>query len=61
MSEYFTVAEVAERYRTSEGTVRFWRHAGRGPKGVKVGRHVLYPAEEIARYDAEIAEQASAS
>jgi transposase-like protein len=51
---YLTTAEVAEHYRTSPGTLRFWRHAGRGPKGVRVGKKVLYPAEEIERYDAEL-------
>jgi predicted DNA-binding transcriptional regulator AlpA len=50
-SEYLTTAEVAERYLTSPSTVRYWRHVGRGPKSVKVGRRVLYPEAEIRRYD----------
>jgi DNA-binding transcriptional MerR regulator len=49
-----TTAEVAERYRTAEATVRYWRHIGYGPKGVKVGRRVLYPVAEIERFDASL-------
>ena len=53
MDEYLKTTEVAEHYRTSEATVRYWRHIGYGPKGVKFGRRVLYPSAEIARFDAE--------
>lgn len=58
MSEaYLTTAEVAEYYRTVPGTVRWWRHKGYGPKGVRVGRRVLYPESEIRRFDAEMLDQ----
>lgn len=56
---YFTSAEVAARYRTPEPTVRYWRMIKYGPRGVKVGRRVLYPVAEIERFDAELALQAS--
>jgi hypothetical protein len=29
-----TTEEVAERFRTSPATVRYWRHIGSGPAGV---------------------------
>ncbi|MFF4846661.1 helix-turn-helix domain-containing protein [Streptomyces sp. NPDC001194] len=51
---YLTTAEVAERYRTAESTVRYWRHVGYGPRGVKVGRRVLYSESELARFDQEL-------
>lgn len=54
---YLTTAEVAERYRTAEATVRYWRHTGYGPKGVKAGRRVLYPLDEIERFDAQLRKQ----
>lgn len=57
---WLTTAEVALRYRTVPGTVRYWRHIGYGPKGVKNGRRVLYAASEIARFDAWLAEQSAA-
>jgi hypothetical protein len=42
--EYLTLVEVAERYRTTPATVRYWRHCGRGPRGVRIGTRVLYPS-----------------
>lgn len=59
--EYLTLPEVAERYRTTEGTVRYWRHVGYGPKGIKLGTRVLYPYAEIERFDAALAAQAAAA
>ena len=54
---YLTLPEVAEHYRTSPATVRFWRHKGIGPRGVVVGRRVLFSVDEIDRYDRELADQ----
>lgn len=56
--EYLTLPEVAKHYRTSAGTVRYWRHTGYGPKGIKLGTRVLYPRAEIQRFDRELAAQA---
>jgi DNA-binding transcriptional MerR regulator len=54
-ARYFTTAEVASRYRTAQSTVRFWRHRGYGPKGVKVGRRVLYSEVELERFEQALA------
>lgn len=59
--EYLTLPEVAEHYRTTEGTVRYWRHTGYGPKGVKIGTRVLYPRAEIKRFDRQLAEEVGAA
>lgn len=56
---YQTTDEVARRYRTTPGTVRYWRHVGYGPKGVRVGRRVLYSAAELARFDDWLAAKAA--
>jgi hypothetical protein len=45
--------ELAERLRTAPGTVRYWRFAGIGPRGVKIGRRVLYDLAEVERWEAE--------
>lgn len=50
---HLTTAEVAQRYRTSESTVRYWRHIGTGPRGVKIGRRVLYRESELTRWERE--------
>ncbi|WP_435859624.1 helix-turn-helix domain-containing protein [Streptomyces parvulus] len=54
MEHYLTTDEVAARYRTAAGTVRYWRHVGYGPKGTKVGRRFLYPAAAIQEFDEEL-------
>lgn len=55
MTDYLTTAEVAERYRTADATVRYWRMINYGPRGTKVGRRVLYPLAEIERFDQTLA------
>lgn len=59
--KYLVTAELAERYRTAESTIRYWRMIGYGPKGVKVGRKVLYPIDEVERFDKVLAEQGGAA
>jgi hypothetical protein len=56
--EYLTTAEVADWYRTVPSVIRYWRHAGTGPKGVLIGKRVLYPRDEIERFDRELRERA---
>jgi DNA-binding transcriptional MerR regulator len=53
-----TTAEVAEHCRTSPETVRYWRHIGKGPDSFKLGRRVLYDAEDVKAWiERERAEQ----
>ena len=61
LESFFTTAEVASRYRTVAGTVRYWRHIGYGPRGTKVGRRFLYPETEIRRFDAQLLAKATAT
>lgn len=51
MDRYYTTAELAGLYRTTPSTIRYWRHTGYGPNGVKVGRRVLYAESEVRRWD----------
>lgn len=53
MGEYLTTEEVATTLRTPVETVRYWRHANKGPKSFKVGRRVLYAREDVERFIAE--------
>lgn len=46
-TKFHTTDEVAEICRTSPETARYWRHIGKGPKSFKVGRRVLYAAEDV--------------
>jgi predicted DNA-binding transcriptional regulator AlpA len=44
---FLTTAEVARLARAPESTVRYWRQCGRGPRGFKIGRRVVYRLEEV--------------
>lgn len=57
---YLTTSEVAERYRTAESTVRYWRMIDYGPKGVRVGRKVLYTLAEVEKFDQQLAQNGAA-
>lgn len=40
--EYLDTEEVAALFKVPVWTVRKWRSTGRGPRGVRLGRHVRY-------------------
>jgi hypothetical protein len=50
---FLTFNEVIERYRgqISEGTLRNWPSMRVGPSFLKIGKAVLYPLEELDRWD----------
>ena len=50
---YLTLEEVIARYRgqVSEGTLRNWRTMRIGPSFIKIGKAVLYPVDELDRWD----------
>lgn len=50
---YLLGEEVAERFRTSPETVRYWRHIGKGPRSLKVGRRVLYRESDVLAWELE--------
>ncbi len=52
-NKFLTAEEVSERYRgsVSVGTLRNWRAMKIGPTFVKIGKAVLYPANELDAWD----------
>lgn len=40
--EMLSLQEAATFLRVPDGTLRYWRHFGSGPRSFKVGRHVRY-------------------
>lgn len=40
--EMLSLQEAAKLLRVPEGTLRYWRYLGSGPRSFKVGRHVRY-------------------
>lgn len=55
--KFLTTSEVAQICRTSPETVRFWRHTGKGPKSFKAGRRMLYAAEDVDAWLADLRRQ----
>lgn len=49
-------SEVAEMTRLPEATIRWFRHAGKGPASAKLGRRVVYRESDVLRWiDAQFA------
>jgi hypothetical protein len=51
--KFLTPEEVSERYRghVTVGTLRNWRSMRTGPAFVKIGKAVLYPVDELDKWD----------
>ena len=48
--ELMTPDEAAKRLRARVGTMQWWRTMGRGPRYVKIGRHVFYRAGDLDEF-----------
>jgi predicted DNA-binding transcriptional regulator AlpA len=48
-----TTAEVADRLRRSESTMRYWRMIHFGPANFSIGRRVVYRAGDVEAWIAE--------
>jgi predicted DNA-binding transcriptional regulator AlpA len=42
-----TITEAAEIARAPVATLRYWRHLGIGPRSFRLGRHVVYRADDL--------------
>ncbi len=47
MSELLTIEDVAERLGRPVATLRFWRHAGTGPRSFRLGGKIAYKAVDV--------------
>lgn len=45
--EMLTLQEACTYLRIPEGTLRYWRHLGTGPRGFRIGRSVRYWRTEV--------------
>ena len=48
---FLTSKELSDRWRLSDQTLANWRYAGKGPRFIRVGSRVLYPAEGIHAFE----------
>lgn len=56
--DMLTLQEACRVLRVPEGTLRYWRHLGCGPRSFKIGRHVRYWSGDILLW---LSEQTDAS
>jgi predicted DNA-binding transcriptional regulator AlpA len=47
MGKLITITQVSERTTLSEGTLRWLRHKGQGPRSSKLGRRIVYREEDV--------------
>lgn len=48
---FLTTKELSDRWRLSDQTLANWRHAGKGPAFLRVGKRVLYPMDKIHAFE----------
>lgn len=61
MGPLLTEAEVAERLRVSLACLRRWRRERRGPRFIKVGVLVRYPADGLDEWIASLPSRGGAA
>ena len=45
-----TIKEVAAIVRAPEGTVRYWRFMGTGPRSIKIGKRVCFWKSDVLQW-----------
>jgi len=45
--DLLSITEAAELVRAPVATLRYWRHLGTGPRSFRLGRRVLYRADDL--------------
>ena len=48
--QLITIDELAAEFRTTPGAIYAARHRGQGPRGVKIGRRLLFTREDITAW-----------
>ena len=48
-----TVDDLASRWNITPTTLSQWRWNGRGPKFLKLGRRILYRAEDVEAFEGQ--------
>lgn len=49
-NKLLTTTEVAEMTRLPEATIRWFRHAGKGPRSARLGRRVVYRESDVLQW-----------
>lgn len=51
--DYYSIEELSQRLDVPVGTLRHWRINGRGPKAVKIGKHLRYYRDDVEAWEQE--------
>jgi predicted DNA-binding transcriptional regulator AlpA len=51
VDKHLSPAELAERYGVPIETVYGWNKTGRGPKYLRIGRHVRYRVADVLKWE----------
>lgn len=51
--------ELAARWKILPITLSHWRWSGRGPRFVKIGRHIFYRPEDVERFEEQKAKKST--
>lgn len=57
MTNWLAIGLVAQRYGRSPRQLRRWRANGYGPKPIRVYGRLLYPNDELVRYEHAVADE----
>jgi predicted DNA-binding transcriptional regulator AlpA len=52
LTSHLTTKQLATRWGMSAQTLHNWRHFGKGPKFLKLGRKVVYAIAEVEAFEA---------
>jgi excisionase family DNA binding protein len=55
LPDLLTATEVAAYLGVPVSTIHFWRGRGQGPAAIKVGRRLVFRAEDLAAWIQELA------
>lgn len=50
MSELMTLTEMCKELRIPESTGYYWRQTGKGPKGARIGKQLLYRRADVTAW-----------
>ncbi|MEV5832820.1 helix-turn-helix domain-containing protein [Nocardia sp. NPDC052112] len=55
--DWLTTAELAQEYKFTIGTLRYWRHIGYGPACFALGRKIFYRRTDVEAWITEQEQQ----
>ncbi|OJW51125.1 MAG: hypothetical protein BGO67_12410 [Alphaproteobacteria bacterium 41-28] len=61
MSGPLTLKELADRWYLQPSTLDQWRWNGKGPRSMRIGRHIFYRIQDVEAYEEKKARKSTSS